>query len=305
MEYSTLVSDTLVKERKRPQKPAPERRETARLRRRTRVRANGALRAAVSWIVLVTVLAVAAPLLSPHAHVTVDFAQANMRPSSAHPFGTDDLGRDVLYRVLLGGRVTLAAGLGAALIAVLLGAVLGTLAGFYGGWIDMLTMRLTDLALSIPAFFIVLLLASVLAPGIITICVVIGATQWMETARVSRAAVVSIKPNEYVDAARALGASDGRVLLHHVLRQAVGPVAVSAAVAVSQAIMTESAMSFLGFGVQPPGASWGILLQGAQATLGTAPWRAVYPGAMIFLTVLSFYTIGDVLHARAAVRNTR
>lgn len=262
-----------------------------------RLRSHSTAVTAVTSIVVLTVLAIFAPLLSPYAGDAVEFSRANLPPSLQHPFGTDDLGRDLFYRVMLGGRVTLAAGLVAALIAVALGALLGAVAGYRGGWFDTLIMRITDLALSVPAFFIVLLLATLLTPGFLVICLIIAMTQWMEVARVSRSVVLTVKQNEFIDAARALGVPEWRILLRHVLGHTGAPVLISATVAVAQAVMTESALSFLGFGVQPPAASWGLLLQNAQSHLATAPWMALFPGLMIFVLVLSFYTLGDCLRS--------
>jgi peptide/nickel transport system permease protein len=253
--------------------------------------------ASAVFLGMMVVVAILAPMLSPHAATGVDFASPSLAPSLIHPFGTDDLGRDLLFRIMLGGRVTLAAGLVAALIAVLIGTVAGAVAGYRDGWLGSVIMRATDLALSIPTFFIVLLLATIFRPGFVVICFIIGATQWMEVARVTRSVVMRVKQNEFVDAARALGLPASRILFRHVLTHASGPIFVSATLAVAQAIMTESAVSFLGFGVQPPAASWGSLLQSAQTHLGSAPWMALFPGAMIFLTMLAFYTIGDALRA--------
>jgi peptide/nickel transport system permease protein len=262
-----------------------------------RFRSDRTAMAAGVLLGLMVLVSTLAPLLSPHAPTGVDFGSARLAPSLTHPFGTDDLGRDVLFRILLGGRVTLAAGLVAAMVAVLIGMIAGAVAGYSGGWIDAVIMRMTDLALSVPTFFIVLLLASIFRPGFIVICLIIGVTQWMEVARVTRSVVLRVKQNEFVDAARALGIPGSRILFRHVLTHASGPVFVAATLAVAQAIMTESAVSFLGFGVQPPAASWGSLLQSAQTNLASAPWMALFPGAMIFLTMLCFYTIGDALRA--------
>lgn len=267
------------------------------------LRADRTAVAALTLIVLLTLLALFAPLVSPHASDALRIARANLAPSLSHPFGTDDLGRDLFYRVMMGGRVTLAVGLVAALIAVAAGALVGAVAGYRGGWVDVILMRLTDLALSIPAFFIVLLLAALLSPGLLVVCLIIGLTQWMEVARVARSVVMSVKQNEFVDAARALGVPGWRILFRHVLGHAGAPVLVGATIAVAQAIMTESALSFLGFGVQPPASSWGVLLRDAQSHLARAPWLALFPGAMIFIVILSFHTLGDFL--RSALRTPR
>jgi peptide/nickel transport system permease protein len=307
MDFSTPVLSTRDKKRKaEATRDQPSSRRSVRAGRiddslavsiGMRLRADRAAGAALTLIVLLALAAVFAPLLSPYGAEAIQISRANLAPSPSHPFGTDDLGRDLFLRVMSGGRVTLAVGLVAALIAVGVGALIGALAGYRGGWVDALLMRLTDLALSIPAFFIVLLLGAVLTPGLIVVCVIIGLTQWMEVARVARSVVMSVKRNEFVDAARALGAPGWRILFRHVLGHAGAPILVGATIAVAQAIMTESALSFLGFGVQPPAASWGVLLQDAQSQLATAPWLALFPGTMIFLVVLSFHTLGDFLRS--------
>ena len=156
-------------------------------------------------------------------------------------------------------------------------------------------MRGVDVLLAIPAFFVVLLLSSALTPGFVIICGLIAMTQWMEVARLVRAVVRSVKENTYVEAARAIGVSDARLLRRHVLTQAAGPLLVAATIGIAQAIMTESAVSFLGFGVQPPTASWGAMLTHAQSYLGSAPWLAIFPGVMILVTVLACYSLGDSL----------
>lgn len=311
MDYSTPALRTRDKKTGTPP-PKPERRPTApempesvATAPRVRTTADRVIAAAVVLLLAMCAVAAFAPLLTPYAGDAVDFSRASHGPSLAHPFGTDDLGRDLLYRVLIGGRVTLIAGLVAALFAVLIGTLVGAIAGYRGGWTDALLMRFTDISLSIPAFFVVLFITGVLSPGIIMICMIIGMTQWMEVARVSRSVVASAKHSAFVDAARALGVPGRRVLVRHILTHASGPVLISATLAVAQAIMTESALSFLGFGVQPPHASWGLLLRDAQSHLGTAPWLALFPGAMIFITVLTFYTLGDAVRNRLSPHRKR
>jgi peptide/nickel transport system permease protein len=250
--------------------------------------------AAIVLVGLLTLSATFAPILSPH-NGAANFANQLLPPSFQHPFGTDDLGRDLLLRVMRAGRVSLAAGASAMLFAVLIGMLAGAVAGYRGGIVDAIIMRTTDLFLSVPAFFVVLFLAGVMTPGFLMICLLIGVTQWMEVARVVRSVVLATKENDFVEAAKALGMRDKRILFRHILSHTSGPVLVSATIGVAQAIMMESALSFLGFGVQPPAASWGAMLTGAQSYLGVAPWMAVFPGLMIFFTVLSCYAFGDFL----------
>jgi peptide/nickel transport system permease protein len=246
--------------------------------------------------------AVFAPLLAPHGE-EARLAVRPLPPSFEHPFGTDDFGRDVLARVMRGGRISLAAGILATSLAVLFGLFAGAVSGYRGGIVDSLIMRTTDFVLSVPAFFVILLVSSVAAPGFILICALIAMTQWMDVARIVRSVVLKIKQTEFIEAARALGASDNRILWKHILCHTSGPVRVAATIGVAQAIMTESALSFLGFGVQPPSESWGGMLTRAQSQLGVAPWLAIFPGAMIFLTVLSCYALGDFLRSKIADRS--
>lgn len=255
-------------------------------------RDRGALAATVLLVLMVTASALA-PLLSPFEADATDFSNRLLPPSLQHPFGTDDLGRDVFVRVMKGGRVSLTAGILATVIAVLLGTILGAVSGYTGGVADALMMRATDLMLSIPTFFIVLLLASLMSPGIFVLCVLIGVTQWTEVSRVVRSVVLSTKRNDFVEAARAVGLPARRILFHHILRHTGGPLLVATTIGIAQAIMMESALSFLGFGVQPPAVSWGSMLKNAQAHLGPAPWAATFPGLMIFATVLCCYSLGD------------
>lgn len=251
-------------------------------------------------IALMVVSALVAPVLSPYA-AGPDFGNALVAPSFNHPLGTDEMGRDVFVRLMSAGRVSLAVGFSAMLFALVIGMLFGAIAGYYGHWVDAAIMRTTDFFLAVPTFFVVLLLARVIGPGVVMICLLIAMTQWMEVARIVRSIVLSLKEREFVEAARALGASDPRILLRHIMSHTSGPVLVSATIGVAQAIMMESAISFLGFGVQPPNASWGSMLTHAQSNLGAAPWLAVFPGLMIFFTVLSCYALGDFLRATLAV----
>jgi peptide/nickel transport system permease protein len=266
-------------------------------RLRDRLRRDRPALVACLLLALIAATAVLSPLLGPPSAAEIDFSQRMLAPSPLHPFGTDDLGRDVLVRIMQGGRVSLAVGAGAVLLAVLIGVLAGGVAGFREGVSGWAIMRTVDLFLSIPIFLIVLLASSMVESGVIMLCVLIGCTQWMEVARVVRAVVLATKKNDFVEAARALGVSERRILFGHVLSHASGPLAVTATIVFAQSIMLESAVSFLGFGMQPPAASWGGMLQSAQSFLGPAPWVAVFPGAMIFVTVLCFYTIGDFLRA--------
>lgn len=251
---------------------------------------------------LVALSSAAAPLLGPHGGGSIDFGRALEPPSLAHPFGTDDMGRDLFTRVLEGGRASLVVALVAVSLALFIGALAGTASAYAGGVVDALIMRATDFVLSIPVFLVVLLLSSVMSPGLVTIGVLIGLVQWTEVARLVRAVVLSAKEEPFVEAARALGVPGARLVLRHVLVQASGPLGVSASIGFAQAVMFESAVSYLGFGPQPPASSWGSILQNAHHHLGEAPWIAVFPGFMIFATVLCAHVLGDGLRGRLGAR---
>ncbi|MCK5406566.1 MAG: ABC transporter permease, partial [Candidatus Krumholzibacteria bacterium] len=251
--------------------------------------------AALITLGLIIAGAVLAPLLSPYDKDEIDLTKQYLPPSLDHPFGTDDLGRDIFVRVMHGGRVSLAVGMLAMAIALVLGLFAGGVSGYYGGMVDTLTMRFVDLMLSVPVFFVILFLASTITPGVLVICLLIGSTQWMEVARLVRSVVISTKELEFVDAARTLGYSDKRIIARHLLPHTTAPVLVAVTLGLAQAIIIESALSFLGFGVQPPTPSWGAMLQNAQGYLSTCPWIAIFPGVMIFLTVVCCNILADFL----------
>ena len=217
-------------------------------------------------------------------------------PSAEHWFGTDHLGRDVLARSLNGARISIAVGFIATAIAIGVGVLVGSLAGYYGGLPDNLLMRLVDLVLSLPIIFVIIVLQTVVArPSIFNVMIVIGATSWMGTARIVRGQILKERETEYILAAHALGSSPGWIILRHLLPNVIGPVIVAASLRVGQAIITEAALSFIGFGVQPPATSWGLMLSEARDYLATGPWIAIFPGLMLSLTVLSFNFVGDGL----------
>jgi peptide/nickel transport system permease protein len=240
------------------------------------------------------IFAVFAPRLAPYDpnEIMEDQIQG---PTLKHIFGTDDLGRDMFSRILYGGRISLSVALVAVFVAVTLGIFVGAISGYYGGIVDEIIMRFTDVMLSFPTIFLILAIQSVLTPNIYNVMIVIGATSWMGIARLVRGEFLSIKQREFVEAARAIGASDLRIIFRHILPNAMAPVIIAATLGMAGAILTESALSFLGLGVQPPTPSWGNMLMDSQTYLLDAPWMAIIPGLFIILAVLSLYFVGEAL----------
>jgi peptide/nickel transport system permease protein len=257
--------------------------------------------AAAGSIVLAAMAAavILGPWLSPYAYDQQDLALLGTpaAPSAAHWLGTDELGRDGLTRLLYGGRISLAVGLSCAIVATGFGTLVGATAGFFGGWVDQALMRFTDVMLSIPALPLVLVLSGMLHPSPELLVIVIATLIWMAPARLIRGQTLSLKERDYVTAARALGAGPGRLILRHILPNMLGPIVVSATLAVGGSIMLESALSFLGFGVQPPIPTWGGLLNKAAPWLVSSPWLAAPPGVLIFVTIAAVNLIGDGLRA--------
>ena len=248
-----------------------------------------------AMLVALVVLAALAPLISPFAFDALDLAHRRAAPSVSHWFGTDELGRDLLTRVLFGARVSLAVGFVSAAVSVLLGVAIGATAGWTGRWIDATLMRITDAMLAIPRLPLLMIAAAILAPDVAVLVLLVGAAGWMETARVVRAEVQSIKANDFVTAARAVGAASSRVVIRHVLPGVLPTAAVATTLAVGRGILLESALSFFGVGVQPPAASWGNMLYQAQTTMTSEPWLGIFPGALIFLTVLCCNSLATAL----------
>lgn len=252
---------------------------------------------------LLMVFALLAPL-SPYDAIRSSMDEAYQPPSLAHPMGTDALGRDLMTRVLYGGRISLAVGMLVVAISLSIGVPIGAAAGYYGGWLDNVLMRLTDTFLSLPSFLVLILLSAILrevdAPlfernNVLTIGLVIGLFGWMTFARLVRAAFLTLRELDFVSAARALGGPDLWIILRHILPNAIGPIIVECTLELGYAIIEESGLSFLGFGIQPPTASWGNLLGNAQEHFTKYPWLAIFPGLMIFLAIISVNYIGDGL----------
>jgi len=274
-------------------------------------------------LALLALAAIAAPWLAPHDPLQVNLPAALLPPSALFPLGTDQLGRDVLSRLLYGARISLTIGFIAVGIAVLVGSAVGAAAGFYGGWVDAVLMRLVDTLLSIPTIFLLLAVIAMdpgerltalgalpvagpmfrtifaaVDPQIVVLMAVIGLMSWMGVARLVRAEILSLKEREFVLAARVLGASPWRLITTHLLPNAAGPVLVSAALGVGGAILTESVLSYLGLGVQPPTPSWGNILNEGRVALGVAWWLTIAPGVCILVTVLAFNLLGEGIRER-------
>jgi ABC-type dipeptide/oligopeptide/nickel transport system permease subunit len=226
---------------------------------------------------------------------TVMSSMSRLPPSLEHPFGTDTLGRDVLCRVIYGARISLAVGVLATAISTVLGLIAGALAAYNGGWWDTIIMRFADVFLAFPYTLFVIAMLAVIGPGIQNVFIAIGVLGWPSIARVFRSAILSVKENDYVDAARAMGASDARIIVRHIFPNSVASIVVYATMNIGGAILTESALSFLGMGVVPPDPSWGIMIQDGQTYLATEPWLMIMPGIAILTTVLAFTLLGDGL----------
>ena len=239
------------------------------------------------------VVSFAAPFITPYDPNAIDAYHVLLPPSAAHWFGTDELGRDVFSRVVFGARISLKVGFVAVGIAAAVGTAVGLAAGFYGGVVDALFMRLVDIMLCFPTFFLILAVIVFLEPSIWYIMAVIGLTGWMGVARLVRAEVLSLRERDFVHAARVVGASDLRIMIRHILPNAISPVLVYASLGVAGAILTESALSFLGIGVQPPTPSWGNILTAGKNFLEFAWWLSLFPGLAIFVTVLSYNLLGE------------
>lgn len=237
-------------------------------------------------------LALLAPLVARDPGA-IDIARRLQAPGWSHPLGTDDLGRDVLARIFYGARISLLVGFVAVGISTLIGIALGAFAGYYGRWVDAVIMRFVDIMLCFPSFFLILAVIAFLEPSIWNIMIIIGLTSWMGVARLVRAEFLSLRERDFVLAARALGARDSRIIFRHILPNSLSPVLVSATLGVAGAILTESALSFLGIGVQPPTPSWGNMLIAGKQTLGTAWWLSAFPGLAILVTVLGYNLLGE------------
>lgn len=258
--------------------------------------------APVLWAAALAGIALLARHLAPYDPAFIDVGRILEPPSLSHWMGTDELGRDVLSRMMYGARVSLAVGFIAVGIALVIGVVVGAVAGYWGGAPDRVLMTAVDVMLCFPTYFLILACIALLEPALGHIMVIIGLTGWMGVARLVRAEALSLKEREFVLAARAAGASHTRIIFRHLVPNASGPVFVSAVLGVANAILIESSLSFLGIGVQPPAASWGNILTGGRESAGVAWWPVLFPGMAILLTVLSYNLIGEGLRERFARR---
>src|SRR5215831_15409969 len=246
-------------------------------------------------VVFFVLLAILAPQVAPFDPLATNWSAVRKAPSAAHWFGTDEIGRDVLSRVIFGTRASLLAGCVSVSIALALGVPIGLAAGYIGGWIDALISRMTDAMLACPFLILAIALAAFLGPSLTNAMIAIGISATPIFIRLTRAQVLQVKVEDYVEAARAVGNSQLRIALRHILPNVVPPLIVQATLAVAAAVIAEAALSFLGLGQQPPAPSWGSMLNTAKNYIDNAPWMAVWPGLSIFLLVLSFNLLGDGL----------
>ncbi|MCX5836219.1 MAG: ABC transporter permease [Deltaproteobacteria bacterium] len=244
-------------------------------------------------VILLFAVSILAPWIAPCDPNQINLQKVLMSPSADHLFGTDQLGRDVLSRMIWGARISLKVGFVATGIAILIGTILGAVSGYYGRWIDTIIMRFVDIMLCFPAFFLILAVVAILEPSIWNIMLIIGLTGWMGITRLVRADFISLKERDFVLAARAIGAGDLRIIFVHVLPNAMASVLVAATLGVAGAILTESALSFLGIGVQPPTPSWGNILTAGKDNIDIAWWLSLYPGMAILITVLGYNLLGE------------
>lgn len=263
------------------------------------------------WIVMMVIVALTGRMWVPvlfgevvYPNSTLATQMSRLAPSLAHPFGTDQLGRDVLGRIAYGAQVSLAIGLIATMISTAIGVLLGALAGYFGGLLDAVIMRITDIFMAVPYTLFTIALLSVLGPGFMNIFLAIGLLGWTSICRVVRAAIMQVKENDYVSAARALGASNMRIIMRHILPNSIASVVVYSTMSIGTAILSEAALSFLGLGIQPPEPSWGLMISEGQTWLSISPWLVFCPGFAILTTVLAFTLLGDGLRDALDVKGT-
>lgn len=254
-------------------------------------------------VLMILILSSVFAYLTPYTATQQEPTNSFQRPGPGHIFGTDELGRDIFTRILYGGRVSLTVGLLSTSLSIILGVVVGALSGYFGGWVDSALMRITDAFLTFPTIFVLILLGAFLREqpipwlknSVMVVIIIIAALSWMWPARLVRGLFLVLREREFVNATRALGGSDARIIIQHILPNCIGPIMVSGTLQMASAIITESGLSYLGFGVQPPTPTWGSILSTAQVHVFRAPWLAFFPGVMIFITVMAINYIGDGL----------
>jgi len=246
-------------------------------------------------LILIALSAAFAPQLAPYKPAVPDLNAMLAPPSAQHIMGTDPIGLDLFTQVLYGGRISLSIGLFAAILSVVVGGLVGSVSGYFGGWIDIILMRITDVALSVPYLFLVLLLALIIGATPVSVVLIISSFSWMYPARIVRSQFLSLKHRDFVEAARAMGMGTGRIMFRQIFPNALAPLIVNCTLLVGQAIVIESVMDFLGAGLTPPNMSWGWLLNQGQTYIANAPWLTIFPGIAIFIVVLCVNVVGDGL----------
>lgn len=244
-------------------------------------------------VLLLLIVSILAPWLAPYDPGQIDLKNVLAAPSMQHLFGTDQLGRDVLSRMIWGARISLKVGFVATGFAIMIGTILGAVSGYYGGWVDSVIMRFVDIMLCFPTFFLILAVIAFLEPSIWNIMIIIGLTGWMGVTRLVRADFISLKERDFIHAAKVIGAGDARIIFLHILPNSMASILVAATLGIAGAILTESALSFLGIGVQPPTPSWGNILTAGKDNIDIAWWLSLYPGLAILVTVVGYNLLGE------------
>ena len=249
----------------------------------------------VIYLLIIVTVIILQPVLPLHSPTRINIINSFAPPSAEHWLGTDENGRDVLARLIAGGRVSIAVGFASALLTIIVGSVLGVLAGYFGGLTDRIIMRVTDGLLAIPTFFLLLVVVAIWGPSITVLVIALSLTRWMGPARLIRGEIMRFKEQEFTSAARSMGAGNLRIMFRHLLPQAMPALIVATSIGVGDVMLIEAGLSFLGLGILPPTPSWGNMLTGSQFYMWSAPLLAVYPGILILLAVLAFNSLGDVL----------
>ena len=253
--------------------------------------------AAVSFavIILFILAAVFAPLLTPYSWEEMDLIHRLNPPSAAHLFGTDEAGRDIFTRMLYGSRVSLLVGILPSMVSLAIGSLLGVTAGYYGGWLDAVIMRLADIVLAFPSMLLAMVLMYMLGGGLFNVFLTLSLVNWASAARIIRAETLQLKEREFVESARAIGVKSPKIIFRHILPNCVPTIIVLFTLNIPDSILTESSLSFLGLGVQPPAASWGLMVNAGRQFFYTSPWLCLFPGMAVMIIVLAFHFLGDGL----------